>query len=127
MSWFYFKMLIISLGITLGLFLAYQAYKYYIGRVKKSLPFIPRIILHSLENAIAKGEILFHFEIKETQEIILEICDENSQTVKILLQKSLDEGSHTCSFNTKEISNGKYFYRLKGEKQEIMKRVEVVN
>jgi hypothetical protein len=127
MSWFYFKMLIISLGITLGLFLAYQAYKYYIGRVKKSLPFIPRIILHSLENAISKGEILFHFEIREGQEILLEICDEESQSIKILLQKQLEEGSHTCSFNTKEIANGKYFYRLKGEKQEIMKRIEVRN
>lgn len=127
MSWFYFKMLMISLGITLGLFLAYQAYKYYIGRVKKSQPFIPRIILHSLENSIAKGEILFHFEIREGQEILLEICNEDSQSVKILLNKSLDEGSHTCSFNTKEIANGKYFYRLKGDKQEVIKRFEVVN
>jgi hypothetical protein len=107
--------------------LAYQAYKYYISTLKKNQPFVPRIILHSLENAIGKGEILFHFEIKEAQDILFEICDEDSQSVKILIQKSLEEGAHTCSFNTNEIPNGKYFYRLKGEKQEVMKRMQVSN
>ncbi|HYG49971.1 MAG TPA: hypothetical protein VD905_03665 [Flavobacteriales bacterium] len=127
MSWFYFEILLISLGITVGLFFAYQGYKYFLSGLRKNQVYVPRIVLHSLERNTHSGELLFHFELVETQEITLEICNDNFESLKVIFKGELPEGSHTQKFLSTELPNGTYFYRLKGQSQQVMKKMTIEN
>lgn len=126
MSWFYYKLLFISLGVSVGLFLAYQGYKFFLSK-RKVAEHKPRIFLHNLEHRFNSGEILFHFEIEKAQKIVLEICNENFESVLVLLEKELPEGAHTQVFNTVDLPKGIYFYRLRGEQQQVMKKFAINN
>lgn len=127
MTWPFYTVLFISLGITVGLFLAYQSYKYFVSSVRKTQVYIPRVVLHSLENNVNRGELLFHFELVEAQSVTLEICNEGFETVKIIFQGELAEGAHTYRFDSGGLPNGTYFYRLKGESQQVMKKMMIEN
>jgi hypothetical protein len=127
MSWPFYTVLFISLGITVGLFFAYQGYKYFVSSVRKTQVYIPRVVLHSLENNFNKGELLFHFELVEQQKVTFEICNDNFESIKVLFRGELTEGSHTQKFNSAELPNGTYFYRLKGQSQQVMKKMVVEN
>lgn len=126
MSWFYYKILLISLGITLGLFLAYQGYKYFL-RGRKQVIYVPRIVLHSIERFVCAGEVMFHYEVREEQQIVFEICNAGFEPVLELLNQKMPDGSYTIVFDTKTLSNGEYFYRLRGEEQQVMKKIEIRN
>lgn len=123
---FHFQLLLITLGIVLGLFLAGRAYQYYVSGKKKEI-YVPRIILHSIENFMARGEILFHFEVKEEQAVVFEICNDNFEPVLELQNKTLEDGSYTLAFDTKALPNGEYFYRVRGAEQQVMKKFEIRN
>lgn len=125
MSWFYYELLFISLGVSIGLFLAYQGYKYFLSKRKSSPLAMHKIILHNLESRHNSGEILFHFEIEKAQKIILDVCDENFDSKVVLIDKELTEGAHTQIFDTARLPHGIYFYRLKGEQQQVMKKMAI--
>jgi hypothetical protein len=127
MSWFYYKILLVSLGITLGLFLAFQGYKYFVRTVRKNEVYVPKIILHYVEHFVSKGEIMFHFEIREEQPILLELCNTNLENILTLKNETMTSGSYTVKFDTTTVSNGEYFYCLKGENQRLMKKFEIKN
>jgi hypothetical protein len=127
MSWFYYEILFISLGITLGLFLTYQGYKYFVSTVRKNEVYVPKIKLHYIENIISKGEIMFHFEVIEEQPVLFELCDVNMNPLEVLKNETLTTGTYTIKFDTTKIPNGEYFYCLKGEQQQLMKKFEVQN
>jgi hypothetical protein len=127
MSWFYYKILFISLGITIGLFLAYQGYKYFVSTVRKNEVYIPKIKLHYVENFISKGEIMFHFEVSEEQLILFEICDVEMKPLQTLKNENMNSGSYTLKFDTTVLPNGEYFYCLKGDQQQLMKKFEIQN
>ena len=127
MTWFYYKLLFISLGVSVGLFLAYQAYKYYLSTRKVNHVHLPKIILHNLEHRHNSGEIVFHFEIDSNQKVILEICDLNFETIFTIFEKELTSGAHTQIFETSKVPKGVYFYRLKGEQQQVMKKFAINN
>ncbi len=125
MTWFYYKLLFISLGVSVGLFLAYQAYKYYLSTRKVNHVHLPKIILHNLEHRHNSGEIVFHFEVDRPQLIVLDIVNEEFESKFIIIENELTEGAHTLSFETSKLPPGIYFYRLKGEKQEVMKKMMI--
>jgi len=126
MSTFHIKLVIISLGIVLGIILLRYAYRYYLASQKKTI-FIPRVILHSVESFVSSGEIVFHFEVKESQPVVFEVCNNNFETLLELENKTLEDGSYTITFDTRTIPNGEYFYRLRAPEQQVMKKFEVKN
>jgi len=123
---FHLKLSIITLGIVLGLFLAARAYRYFLAGKKKEI-FVPRIVLHSLESFVSSGEIIFHFEVKEEQQVVFELCNDSFEPLMELQNKTLADGSYTLAFDTKSVPNGEYFYRVRGTEQQVMKKFEIRN
>lgn len=123
---FHLKLSIISLGIVLGLFLAARAYRYFLANKRKEI-YIPRIVLHSLESFVSSGEIIFHFEVKESQQVVFELCNDSFEPLMELQNKNLEDGSYTLPFDTRVVPNGEYFYRIRGAEQQVMKKFEIRN
>ena len=123
---FHLNLAIITLGIVLGLFLAGRAYQYFLAGKKKEI-YVPRVILHSIEHFVSSGEVLFHFEVREEQPVVFEICNDSFEPIMELQNKVMTDGSYTLAFNTKTVANGEYFYRLRGAEQQVMKKFEVRN
>jgi hypothetical protein len=126
MSSFHIKLSLLTLGIVLGIFLLRIAYRYYLAAQRKNV-FVPRIVLHSVENFISRGEVVFHFEVKEAQAVIFDVCNNNFEALLELENKTLEDGSYTITFDTRTVPNGEYFYRLRAPEQQVMKKFEVRN
>jgi hypothetical protein len=124
---FHYQMLSISLGITLGVFLLIQVYRNYIRRVQRNEVFVPKIVLHTLENVVNKGEIQFMIETSKDLFLLLDIQNTAFEQVAVLKNEMVKEGAHTIWFNTAQLPNGEYFYTLKGGGQTITKKFTIAN
>ncbi len=113
--------------LTTGIIILGVLYRYYIRNVWKTKVYIPSIILHNLENSVAIGDILFHIELSAKQNIVLEIANTNFDSLKIILNEDRESGAYGVPFNTRELPNGDYFYRLKNKTHQIAKKFTVKN
>lgn len=109
------------------LFIAYRKIVAYIGlgHVRKTT--VAYATLYDLNSPYAKNEVQFGFELKEPTEIKLMLLDVNDNVLKIFKEETLEEGIYPIYFETKEFSNGEYFYQLITPYQKITKKFFIVN
>ena len=74
-----------------------------------------------------KGDILFSYETTAPIKLKFEIQDQNFTVLFTLIDKEIEDGAYTYSFNSKQLSNGVYFYCLQGGGQRIVKKFIVAN
>ena len=127
MSFDYYKILIISLGFTVGIFLMFYGYRYFIRSVKKETFKRDYAKLYSLEGDFAHGIVTFHYEIPEAGTTKFEICNENMEVIYPLFNTEKVEGSHVEDFDTRKLPNGKYYYQLTVNGQTIFKLMKIRN
>jgi hypothetical protein len=82
--------------------------------------------LYSLEHQPSSGEVEFYFIAPHEQHVEFVIL-KGKERVKTIGSGSYSKGGHILRFNTSEIPNGDYFYGLKTEMQETLKRMKVKN
>jgi hypothetical protein len=80
-----------------------------------------------LENDIAKGMVEFYFTNLEKKEIRFEILNKEYETVSILAEKEFEPGQHIFRFDSKAVANGNYYYQLKTDNQQTMRKMVVSN
>lgn len=83
--------------------------------------------LNSLEKDPARGELEFWFTSKETKQVAFEILDENHAPLETVVEKEFAPGQHIVRYDSTRLTNGTYFYQLKTDNQQIMKKMVVVN
>jgi hypothetical protein len=123
----YYKILFVSLGITVGLFLMFYGYRYMIRSVKRETSKRSYAKLYNLEGLFATGIVTFHFEIPETGMTRFEICNESLEVILPVFNTEKQEGSHTENFDTTKLPDGKYYYQLTVNGQTIFKLMKIKN
>ena len=127
MSFDFYKILFISLGFTLGIFLMFYGYRYLIRSVKRETFKRDYARLYSLEGDYASGVVTFHYELPENGLTRFEICNENLEVILPVFNSEKSPGSHVEDFDTKKLPNGKYYYQLTVNGQTIFKLMKVKN
>jgi hypothetical protein len=125
MSFSYYKLLLFSLAITVGLFLLFYVYRSYIRRATiaaGSRRGLARLL--PLEVPKKGDELQFRFAVEKDQHIVLEICDASYNPLFLLADKDFSAGEHVVRFDSGKLNDSQYFYRLKTPGQEIIKKFE---
>jgi hypothetical protein len=116
--------LTVSLG-GLILFIAYRKLLQYMG---KGQPVADQYcVLYPLEVNPAKGIIEIYYTSEHPKEVIVEILDETLSILKEIDRRNCEVGGTIVRFDTKSIGDGTYFYRLRTDNQQTMKKMAVKN
>jgi hypothetical protein len=83
-------------------------------------------VLYSLEHQPSSGEVEFYFIAPHEQEVEFVIL-KGKECIKTIGTGSYSKGGHIIRFDTNEIPNGDYFYGIKTNMQETLKRMRVKN
>lgn len=83
--------------------------------------------MNFLENDLAKGTVEFYFTNVEKKEIRFEVLDKAYETVELLAEAVFEPGQHIVRFDSTTVSNGNYFYQLKTDNQQTMRKMVVNN
>jgi len=121
----------VAVGIlifTLALLLFAIAYKkmlVYFGKKGKTQQ--KYCTLYSLEKQPSKDNIQFYFTSEEKKIVSLQILDEKYQLIKEIYNQMCRKDGNIIEFNTRELSNGTYFYCLQTENQKTIKKIIINN
>ncbi len=116
--------LIFTLAILIFV-ISYKKLLAYLG--KGSIPKEKYCVLYSLETDPASGDIQFYFTSEEKKEVKFQLLDEQYNFLKEIYNKECKADGNIIPFNTKELSNGVYFYCLVTENQKTMKKMTIRN
>jgi hypothetical protein len=115
------------LKITLAILLVIILYRWLLRFLnRKSIDKTRYCELYEVENPISTGEIPFYFTTEKKRNISLRLRGEDDAEIELCNQE-YEPGGHIFRFDTGTVSNGKYFYILKTENQEITKRIVIQN
>lgn len=62
------------------------------------------------------NQTIIEFGIPKSERLIIKIYDLQGKEIKELINKTLDAGSHSISYNADKLASGIYFYTMKTEK-----------
>lgn len=117
-----------TLYVSLVLIILYLIYQRYLNKINKDEPNKEKYCeLIYLENDLAKGVIEFYFINLEKKNIRFEVLNKQYETVQLLAEEEFEPGQHIFRFDSTTVSNGNYFYQLKTENQQTMRRMVVSN
>jgi len=74
----------------------------------------------------ALSRTVFSFYLPEDREVSLKVFDITGREVATLLQKRSTAGRHTAVFDTGNLNNGLYLYRLQAGQESITRKMLVV-
>lgn len=114
----------IGIGVAIALFLGY---KYLLKLLQKGKPSQQYAMLHTIHNNTATGETRFYFELPENTHVNFIIVDGNENEIAVLMQGNLNKGSYPVKWNSTDVKNGQYFYKLETNNQTISKKLTVTN
>jgi hypothetical protein len=83
-------------------------------------------VLSTLTSPVS-GVIAFEYELPESGGVKLELIETKSKTTKVLFDGSPGEGTHEILFDTSEVANGEYHYKLITHNQGTTKKLVVRN
>ncbi len=83
--------------------------------------------LHPYELQPANGNIELCFELPESDEVKFYMESERGGLKLDIMSGNLEKGVYPCTFDTKQLSNGVYFYILETSNQRVMKKLAVLN
>lgn len=78
-----------------------------------------------LERPSSAGEIQFRFAVDGELPVVLEVCNSEYKTLHVIADKVYEAGEHVVRFNVSNLGKGVFFYKLKTNKQEIIKKFEL--
>ena len=117
-----------GLWITLGVLVFVIVYRLVLRRMKRDIPDLSSfIILHPLEMDPAYGEVEFYFTMEDNQFVNFSVFDKDGSLIEEFYNKEMEAGPHIVKFDTTNVSNGKYSFNIKTDKQHTMKFFEIKN
>ena len=111
--------------VIIILFLVYKRILMNINREEPTKNLYCELIF--LENDLAKGLVEFYFSNLDKKAIRFEILDSKYQTVAVLAEEEFEKGQHIVRFDSTTVANGSYYYQLKTDNQETMRKMIVSN
>lgn len=118
------------LYVTLGIIVCYFGYKKllkYVGKGETYITDEKYVSLDTLEKDPARGELEFYFVCSEAKALEFAILDSNLVQIESVVSKEFSEGGHILRYDSTRLSNGKYFYQIKTDNQNIRKQMLVKN
>lgn len=116
------------LFVTLAVLIGMIIYKRIIGKMKQGeVNMNDFCVLYSLEKNEHTGELEFYFTNENPKKVIFEILSESEEVLHKLVDKEYQKGGHIIRFDSKELANGTYFYKLTTENQQTKKRMVINN
>lgn len=121
----------ISLGVlytSITIIIVYLLYKRLLAYLNKGVPEKALYCeLNSLENDPAGGELEFWFLARETKNVTFEILNADHSPLEKVVEKEFGPGQHIVRYDSTKLPNGAYFYQLKTDNQQIMKKMNILN
>ena len=116
--------LLVSLAL-LVLIIAYRKLLAYLG---KGTP-APKdyCVLYSIEQDPVSGEVEIYFTTTHEKSVRIELLHSDLSVLKILKEDTFSNGGHIVRFDSTELPNGNYFYRLCTDNQKTFKRMTISN
>jgi len=116
--------LLVSITVLI-LVIAYRKYLVHLG---KGVPQQQHYcVLYSLEKDPAHGELEFYFTTEVARKVTFEILSEAGELLETITDAEFGTGGHILRYDSKKLANGIYFYRLRTENQQTMKKLVVAN
>ena len=84
-------------------------------------------ILFGLENQPSKGEIEIYFTSEKKKNVNISILNEDMSLHTDIKEFECTPGGNIVRFNTLNVENGNYFYQLKTDNQETIKKFTIKN
>ncbi len=83
--------------------------------------------LNSLEKDPAHGELEFWFTSQDTKLVTFEILDKDYAPLEVISEKEYGAGQHIVRYDSTKLANGTYFYQLRTDNQQIIKKMVILN
>ncbi len=117
-----------TLYVSLVLIILFLIYKKILSRINREEPNKKLYCeLIYLEDDFAKGMVELYFSNVEQKKIQFEILNKDYQSIIVLADQEYAPGQHIVRFDSTSIPNGTYFYQLKTDNQQTMRKMEVHN
>lgn len=117
-----------TLTISLSILVLAILYKKYLAHLRKGeIKNEDYAVLYPIEIQPAKGEIEFYYELEQDKEILISLLDQDMKEVLQIDQRLGTVGGNKVIFDTKQVANGLYFYQLKSDNQQTMKKIAINN
>ena len=122
------KVLLGVLFVSLALLVLIIAYRKLLAYLGKGSP-APKdyCVLYSIEQNPVVGEVEIYFTTTFEKTVKIELLNQDLSVLKILKEGSFAPGGHIVRFDSKELPNGNYFYRLVTDNQKTFKKMTVSN
>ena len=85
------------------------------------------LVLHSLEEDPASGEVKFYMELSNDMLVKLTVYDEANTMQRVIKDELLTQGGNIIPFDTTQLENGTYYYEAKTDVQKTSKKFEIKN
>jgi hypothetical protein len=124
----FWNTIIAVLSVSLGGLVIYIAYRKLLQYLGKGQPIADRYcVLYPLEVNPAQGTIEIYYTSENPKEVIIELLDEKLTMLMELDKRMCEEGGTIVRFDTMLMADGTYFYRLRTDNQQTMKKITVKN
>lgn len=124
MSSGFYKVLLASLAVTIGVGLLFWAYRYLLARLnKKEVAPKPYVTLKPASVDDENQRVNFTIMVPETLDVSLSIVADNGDIVKRLCNKELKKGNHKFEWKWDEVPKNKLFCQLVTDYQKTEKIV----
>lgn len=84
-------------------------------------------VLFGLENQPSKGEIEIYFTSEKKKNVKISLLNEDLSLHTDIKEFECTPGGNIVRFNTLNVQNGNYFYQLKTDNQETIKKFTIEN
>lgn len=126
-----FSFVRIALGVlyvSITLIVLYILYTRLLRRMNKDVPEKALYCeLNTLEKNPASGELEFYFTSNDTKHVTFEILNDDYAPIEMITDKEYAPGQHILRYDSTRLPNGNYFYQLKTDNQQTMRKMIVVN
>lgn len=127
-SFFTTKSAITFMFVTLAVLIGMIIYKRVLGKMRQGeVSLNDFCVLYSLERNEQTGELEFYFTNEQPKHVIFEILSEAEEVLHTLTDQEYKKGGHIIRFDSKELTNGTYFYQLRTSNQQTKKRMVINN
>ena len=116
-----------AISIVVGVWILIRVFKSLSNRFRNnkalSTPFVKIMSLPP----VIKGHRQIGCVLKEPQQVVLELLDENEKNVLSIFNGKLDEGEKLFKVDFNKIKNGNYYLSVSTDKQDILRKITVKN
>lgn len=123
----FYTILVFSLLLTIGVVLLIYVYRMVLRSMKNHENRIPYAVLYAIEKYPASGEVAIRYELGAEHPVELKIVNNEDQIQLTLVNETKSKGSYHISFDSSQLEDGNYYYRLQTGNQSITKPITIKN